>query len=61
VHRVLEVPDISLAELAEELAARGVRIHPSNLCRFLLTHGFTYKKNAARGRAETPGRLAAAR
>jgi transposase len=53
VRRVLAVPDISLAELAEELAARGVSVHPSNICRFLLAHGFTYKKNATRGRAET--------
>ena len=61
VRRVLEVPDISLAELAEELAARGVIIHPSNICRFLLARGFTYKKNAARSRAEAPGCPATAR
>jgi transposase len=61
VRRVLDVPDISLAELAEELAARGVSIHPSNLCRFLLSRGFTYKKNAARRRTEAPGCPATAR
>ncbi len=61
VRRVLDVPDISLAELAEELAARGVRIHPSNICRFLLAHGFTYKKNASRRRTEAAGCLATAR
>ena len=44
VRRVTEVPDITLAELAEELAARGVSIHQSNICRFLRARGFTYKK-----------------
>jgi transposase len=58
LRRVAEVPDISLAELTEELAARGVRIHLSNVSRFLLAHGLTYKKNVARGRTETPGRPA---
>ena len=61
VRRVLEAPDLSLAELSEELAVRGVIIHPSNICRFLLSNGFTYKKNAARSRTATAGRLARAR
>jgi len=52
LRRVAEVPDISLAELTQYLAARGVTIHLSNVSRFLLSQGFTYKKNAARHRAE---------
>ena len=61
VQRVLDVPDISLAELIDELAARGVTIHPSNVSRFLLARGFTFKKNAARIRTEAPGCSAEAR
>jgi len=49
---VEEVPDISLSELAAELAGRGVTIHPSNLSRFLTAQGLTYKKNAGRHRTE---------
>jgi transposase len=52
LRRVEEVPDISLSELAAELTARGVTIHPSNLSRFLRAQGLTYKKNAGRRRAE---------
>lgn len=52
LRRVEEVPDISLDELVQELAARGVSIHASNLSRFLSAHGLTYKKNAGRRRAE---------
>lgn len=61
LRRVSETPDISLAELAQELAARGVMIDLSNICRFLLAHGFTYKKNATRSRTEASGCLASAR
>lgn len=56
--RVAQVPDITLAELCEELAARGTTIHLSNLCRFLLAQGLTYKKNATGSRTKATGRLA---
>ncbi len=54
LRRVREVPDISLAELTEELAAQGVAIHYSNVSRYLKAHDLTYKKNGTRGRAEAP-------
>ncbi len=54
--RVKGVPDITLAELAAELAERGVLIHPSNLSRFLRAENLTYKKNAGGRRAATGGR-----
>jgi transposase len=60
LRRVAEVPDISLMELAEELAVQGVVIHLSNICRFLKARGLTYKKNAAGDGAEKAGRLAPA-
>lgn len=46
--RVQAEPDITMAELAEALAAdHGVTAHPSALSRALCKAGFTYKKVAA--------------
>jgi len=42
--RVEEAPDISLSDLAAELAERAVTIHPSNPSRFLRAHGPSRKK-----------------
>ena len=58
LRRVAEVPDITLAELRDELAVRGTAIHLSNLCRFLIAQDSTFKKNTARDRAKATGRLA---
>ena len=45
-------PDITMPELAHELlAAKGVAIDPSNLSKFLIAHGLSFKKNSARCRA----------
>lgn len=44
LRRVKEAHDISLAELTSELEGAGVRIHMSNVCRFLLAQGLTLKK-----------------
>jgi transposase len=45
-------PDITMSELAEELlAAKGVGIDPSNLSKFLIGCGLSFKKNAAGIRA----------
>lgn len=54
--RVAGQPDISLSELADELAVRGISLHPSNLSRFLKAHGLSYKKNAGGRRAKPSGR-----
>ncbi|MBP2300573.1 transposase [Azospirillum picis] len=46
--------DITMLELAAKLnAERGVTAHPASLSRFLLTRGYSVKKNAAgeRGRS----------
>jgi len=48
LRRVKEVPDISLAELTTELDLLGVKVHLSNVCRFLLAQGLTFKKNSGR-------------
>lgn len=47
--RVEAEPDITMPELAEELAARGLRATPAMLSRHLIHRlGFTYKKIADR-------------
>lgn len=46
--------DITMPELAAKLKAeRGVTVHPASLSRFLLTRGYSVKKNSAgeRGRS----------
>lgn len=45
-------PDITMPELAAELlAAKGIQIDPSNLSKFLIAQGLSFKKNSARSRA----------
>lgn len=60
LRRVAETPDITLVELAEELKARFVTIHPSNLSRFLSANDLTYKKNLGGRRAGTARRSSGA-
>ena len=45
--RIAEKPDITMPELAGEMAVLGVKIAPASLSRWLLRHGYRYKKNAA--------------
>jgi transposase len=45
--QIAERPDITMPELAAEMAALGVKIAPASLSRWLIRHGFRYKKNAA--------------
>jgi transposase len=52
-----ETPDITLAEIAERLAAeRGVRVVPSTVWMFLDKRGITFKKRQ-RMRASSNGRM----
>ena len=49
---VAERSDITMPELAQELSnARGVRVDPSTLSKFLIACGLSFKKNAAGQRA----------
>jgi transposase len=52
--RIVEVPDITLPELAAELAKLGVGIDPSNLSRWFIRNGYSFKKNAAGQRTRSP-------
>lgn len=43
---VAKRPDITMPELAAQLlAAKGVKIDPSNLSKFLIAQGLSFKKN----------------
>jgi transposase len=47
--------DITMPELAARLeSARGVTVHPASLSRFLITRGFSVKKNTAGKRGRSP-------
>ncbi len=56
VQRINEAPDLTMPELAGELAARGTQIDPSNLSRWFLRNGYRVKKNSAGQRTRSPGR-----
>lgn len=45
--RVSEKSDITMPELAAELAAKGMRVAPASLSRWYLRNGYRYKKNTA--------------
>ena len=46
VRRIGQKPDITMPELAADLAAIGVEVAAASLSRWLLRHGYRYKKNA---------------
>lgn len=48
--RVAEKPDLTLAALRQELAARGVRVSQYAVWNFLRREGLSFKKKPARGR-----------
>jgi transposase len=52
--RIAEKPDITMSELAVEMAAKGVTVAPASLSRWLIRHGYRYKKNAAGIGARSP-------
>ena len=52
--RIIESPDITLPELASELMRLGIRIDPSNLSRWFIRNGYSFKKNAAAQRTRSP-------
>jgi transposase len=47
LQRVSEKADITMPELADELAAKGVRVAPASLSRWYRRNGYRYKKNTA--------------
>ncbi|MCW2763474.1 MAG: transposase, partial [Marmoricola sp.] len=61
VARVTETADITMPELAMELAGRGLVVVPSSLARWLIRNGFRFKKNPAGQRAGSARHRAGAR
>lgn len=53
---VTRQPHVTLATLAEGLAARGLKIHPASIARFLHREGKSFKKNVTSHRA-TPAEV----
>ena len=56
IRRVAEKGDITMPELAAELASRGTVVAPSSISRWLIRSGYRFKKNAAGERAGPAGR-----
>lgn len=55
--QVKRKPDITMPELAAVLEAeRDLKVDPSNLSKFLIAQGYSYKKNASGPGARTPRR-----
>jgi len=62
IARIAEKADITMPELAAELAATtGTRADPASLSRWLIRNGYRFKKNAAGERARSPRRQSGAR
>lgn len=62
LRRVAEKDDITMPELAGELAAEcGARADPASLSRWLIRNGYRFKKNAAGQRMRSSRRSAGAR
>jgi transposase len=56
MRRVAEKDDITMPELAAELAERGTVVAPSSISRWLIRNGYRFKKNTAGKRAGPAGR-----
>ena len=56
LRRMSEAADITMPELAGEMAMMGVRIAPASLSRWYLRNGYRYKKNTAGVGTRSPGR-----
>ena len=61
IGRVAEQDDITMPELAAELAGRGTVVAPSSISRWLIRNGYRFKKNAAGQRAGASRRRGRAR
>jgi transposase len=61
IRRVAEKGDITMPQLAAELADLGTRIMPASIARWFIRQGYSFKKNAAGQRARTRRRAPGAR
>ena len=44
LQRVAEKGDITMPQLAAELAARGTKVMPASIARWFIRHGYSFKK-----------------
>jgi len=56
LRRLSESADITMPELAAELAAIGVQVDPASLSRWFRRNGYRYKKNPSGLGTRSPGR-----
>jgi transposase len=61
IRRVAEKGDITMPQLAAELAALGTKIMPASISHWFIRQGYRFKKNAAGQRTKTPRRAPGAR
>ncbi len=62
IARVAEKADITMPELAAELAAAtGTKVEPASLSRWLIRNGYRFKKNLAGERTRSPRHQTGAR
>ncbi len=54
LRRVAETSDLTMPDLAAELAALGTRVTPASISRWFIRQGYRFKKNAAGERARAP-------
>ncbi len=53
IRRVTEKGDITMPQLAAELAARGTTVTPASISHWFIRQGYSFKKNAAGQRTRT--------
>ena len=53
VERINQTPQLTLHQLKDELASRGVKVSHDTVWRFLRREGLRFKKNTVRSRAGT--------
>jgi transposase len=53
LQRVAEKGDITMPQLAAELAARGTKVTPASISHWFIRQGYSFKKNAAGQRTRT--------
>lgn len=61
LQRVAEKGDLTMPQLAAELAAVGTKVMPASIARWFIRNGYSVKKNAAGQRTRTLRRASGAR
>jgi len=61
LQRVAEKGDITMPQLASELATRGTKVTPASISHWFIRQGYSFKKNAAGQRTRTLRRASGSR